>query len=140
MNFENIIYIDYYSILEFKNVYSSDFIDDGIINGNIAYHFQLLNRKLKNANNKSIYDDDYYKELDDFKSKIDALIGGEFRYDKFDNRFLFTEDGEDYQMENTASGLKQLRILQLLLKNRYLTENSFLIYWMMMRLLKFMII
>ena len=129
LNFENIVYVDSLSILEFDNERiiqsieeSNKFIDD-----RYPYHIQQLNRKLKNTGNKDIYDETYYEELDVFKRKIDDMIGGNFKYDEENKRFILEKDGEVYSMENTSSGLKQLGVIQLLLKNRELTENSFLI-------------
>lgn len=128
LNFENIIYIDSPSILDFIYEEPTPNIRDNfnIINENIPYHLQSLNKKIKNTSN-GIYDQDYYKELDVFKTKINQLIGGNFKYDKQKKRFLLETDEDTYQMENTASGLKQLGVIQLLLNNRELTENSFLI-------------
>ena len=130
LNYENIVYIDSLSILElydddkFKNPFDENnkFIDD-----EIPYHIQSLNRKLKNTKNKGIYDEEFYKEIDVFKSKIDDMIGGNFKYDKENKRFILETKDDNYSMQNTSSGLKQLGVIQLLLKNRELTENSFLI-------------
>ena len=129
LNFENIVYVDSLSILEFNNERTIQNIDESnnFIDDRYPYHIQQLNRKLKNTKRKGIYDDDYYKELDTFKRKIDNMIGGNFKYDEENKRFMLEKDGEDYSMENTSSGLKQLGVIQLLLKNRELTENSFLI-------------
>lgn len=130
LNYENIVYIDSLSVLElndeknFKNPLDENniFIDD-----EIPYHIQLLNRKLKNTNNKGIYDEEFYKELDIFKCKIDDMIGGNFKYDNENKKFILETEDDTYSMQNTSSGLKQLGIIQLLFKNRELTENSFLI-------------
>ena len=59
--------------------------------------------------------------------KIDDMIGGKFKYDRQNNRFLLKKDGETYTMQNTSSGVKHLGIIQLLMENRELTQNSFLI-------------
>ena len=129
LNFENIVYVDSLSILEFDNERPIQNIEESnkFIDTRYPYHIQQLNRKLKNTSNKDIYDETYYKELDIFKRKIDNMIGGNFRYDEENKRFILEKDGEIYSMENISSGLKQLGVIQLLLKNRELTENSFLI-------------
>ena len=113
-NFKNIIYIDSPSVLEFDNE----------INKQI--HFQLLNRKLRKLTS-DVYDDEAYKKLIEFKKKIDNLINGEFIYNPKSRKFSFKKDGLIFPMENTASGLKQLGILQILLEKNELTEDSFLI-------------
>ena len=129
LNFDDIIYIDSLSILELNNERTIQNLEEGsnFIKDKYPYHIQQLERKLKNTNNKGIYDGDFYKELDVFKRKMDDLIGGNFKYDEENKRFLLEIDGEDCPMQNTSSGLKQLGIIQLLLENRELTENSFLI-------------
>lgn len=123
-NFENVVYIDSLSILESLWAVGKP---DGCIDGEIPFHLQLLIQKLKNANNGNVYDEEYYRKLIDFKAKVDKMIGGNFAYDVSNDKFIFKSGGNEYPMENTASGLKQLGIIQLLLDNRELTEDSFLI-------------
>lgn len=114
-NFQNVIYIDSPSILE-NNPRSSQ------------YHLLVLERKLKKIKNPDeIYSDEFFKDLNDFKRRIDELIGGNFEYVPSEDVFIFKKDDETFSMENTASGLKQLATIQLLLDNNELTKNSFLI-------------
>lgn len=114
-NFQNVIYIDFPSILE-NNPRSSQ------------YHLRVLERKLKKIKNPDeIYSDEFFKDLNDFKRRIDELIGGNFEYVPSEDVFIFKKDDETFSMENTASGLKQLATIQLLLDNNELTKNSFLI-------------
>lgn len=114
-NFQNVIYIDSPSILE-NNPCSSQ------------YHLRVLERKLKKIKNPDeIYSDEFFKDLNDFKRRIDELIGGNFEYVPSEDVFIFKKDDETFSMENTASGLKQLATIQLLLDNNELTKNSFLI-------------
>lgn len=114
-NFQNVIYIDSPSILE--NNHRS-----------FQYHLQMLERKLKKIKSPDdVYDDEFFKDLNGFKDSIDELIGGNFEYVPSEDIFVFNKDGETYSMQNTASGLKQLATIQLLLKNNELTKNSFLI-------------
>lgn len=114
-NFQNVIYIDSPSILE-NNPRSSQ------------YHLRVLERKLKKIKNPDeIYSDEFFKDLNDFKRRIDELIGGNFEYIPSEDVFIFKKDDETFSMENTASGLKQLATIQLLLDNNELTKNSFLI-------------
>lgn len=114
-NFQNVIYIDSPSILE-NNPRSSQ------------YHLRVLERKLKKIKNPDeIYSDEFFKDLNDFKRRIDELIGGNFEYVPSEDVFIFKKDDKTFSMENTASGLKQLATIQLLLDNNELTKNSFLI-------------
>lgn len=114
-NFQNVIYLDSPSILE-NNPRSSQ------------YHLRVLERKLKKIKNPDeIYSDEFFKDLNDFKRRIDELIGGNFEYVPSEDVFIFKKDDETFSMENTASRLKQLATIQLLLDNNELTKNSFLI-------------
>lgn len=114
-NFQNVIYIDSPSILEGNT-------------RNSQYHLLILERKLKKIKNPDeLYDDEFYKDLNEFKDKIDKIIGGNFEYNPSEDKFVFNKDDETYSMQNTASGLKQLATIQLLLNNNELTRNSFLI-------------
>ena len=114
-NFQNVIYIDSPSILE-NNRRSSQF------------HLQILERKLKKVKNPDdVYDNEFFQDLNGFKKCIDDLIGGNFEYIPSEDIFVFNKDDETYSMQNTASGLKQLATIQLLLNNKELTKNSFLI-------------
>ena len=114
-NFQNVIYIDSPSILENNR-------------RNSQFHLQILERKLKKVKNlDEFYDDEFFKDLNGFKEGIDNLIGGNFEYVPSDDIFVFNKDDETYSMQSTASGLKQLATIQLLLNNNELTKNSFLI-------------
>lgn len=114
-NFQNVIYIDSPSILE-NNRRSSQ------------YHLQMLERKLKKIKRTDdVYGDEFYKDLNGFKTSIDELINGKFEYVPSEDIFIFNKDGETFSMQNTSSGLKQLATIQLLLDNNELTKNSFLI-------------
>ena len=53
--------------------------------------------------------------------KIESIIGGKFCLDR--GKFIFNS----FDMENTASGIKQIGVIQLLLFNHKLRQNSFLI-------------
>ena len=86
----------------------------------------MLNKKLRKSTS-DVYDDEAYKNIIAFKKNFDDLIDGEFIYNSKSRKFLFKKDENTFPMENTASGLKQLGILQILLENNELTEDSFLI-------------
>lgn len=127
-NYNNVLYVDSFSVLEFEEKtiphigFGNEFIDK-----NIPYHLQTLIEKLKKNPEKTVYDNKYYEELNDFKHNIDSLLEGNFIYDNSSKKFLFNKDNVEYPMENTASGLKQIGLLQLLLDTHELKENTFLI-------------
>lgn len=60
------------------------------------------------------------------EDKIKSMIGGEIVFEKGD--MVFKDKNQNpIPMKNTASGIKQIGIIQLLIKNRRLQENTFLI-------------
>ena len=110
--FENIIYIDSQSPFDLN-------IE------NTSYHIKSLREKLKNSKNKGVYDNEFYKKLNKFENSLKEMTKGDFKYE--DEKFIFEKNGIEYEMQNTSQGLKHLGILQLLFKNRWLSESSFLI-------------
>ena len=95
--------------------------------GKKQHHQSLLYQKLidQSAQN-DILDPDKNKEIIKFKNKIDKLINGKF---SFNNNGLleFRQNDQTFELPNTSTGLKSLGIIQLLLENRKLKENSYLI-------------
>ena len=91
------------------------------------YHQWLLYQKLVDQSSKSdILDDMNNKDIIKFKQNVDELINGEFN---FNNRGLleFKQDGKIFDLNNTSSGIKSIGMIQLLLENRKLKENTYLI-------------
>ena len=118
INYPKIVYIDSTSIFEFNKKYSK----------NDFHHLNLLYDKLSNFEEvNDVYDDIYNEDIIKFKEKFDYLINGQFKFDYKNNEFIFVSENKKYSMNNTSSGLKQLGILQVLLENRELVKDSFLI-------------
>ena len=95
--------------------------------GQKQYHQWLLYQKLVDQSSKSdILDDMNNKDIIKFKQNVDELINGEFN---FNNRGLleFKQDGKIFDLNNTSSGIKSIGMIQLLLENRKLKENTYLI-------------
>ena len=122
VKFEKIIYIDSAS------VFDSEEEEINLLLKNQPYHLRLLSRLLNiDGNKEDIYDPVFNQKLDELKDEIAALIGGYIFYDDEEDEFKFKMGEDEYSMKNTASGVKQLGIIQRLLSNRTLNENSFLI-------------
>ncbi len=122
INIKNIIYIDSPSIFNSKSM------SESVILRNQPYHLRFLSRILStHKNNDDVYDSLFNQKLDKFKDKITEILGGFIYYDDEKEEFFFKKDDKDYSMNNTASGVKQLGIIQMLLSIRKLTENSFII-------------
>ena len=118
INYPKIVYIDSTSNFEINKKYSK----------NDFHHLNLLYDKLSNFEEvNDVYDDIYNEDIIKFKEKFDYLINGQFKFDYKNNEFIFVSENKKYSMNNTSSGLKQLGILQVLLENRELVKDSFLI-------------
>ena len=95
--------------------------------GQKQYHQWLLYQKLADQSSKSdILDDINNGDIIKFKQDVDELINGQFN---FNNRGLleFKQNGKTFDLNNTSSGIKSIGMLQLLLENRKLKENTYLI-------------
>ena len=91
------------------------------------YHQMLLYQKLTDFSSKTdILDNIRNEDIIKFQNKLNEMIDGEF---SFNGRGLieFKRDGKILDLPNTSTGLKSIGILQLLLENRKLKENSYLI-------------
>lgn len=117
----DVYYIDSISILDmFDNIrFSSKKPID---------HIDFLKKNLINNSNDTlnVFDDKINKNIIDLEKEIKSIINGNFIYEN--REFAFScENGISSLMHNTASGIKQIGIIQLLLSNRKLKENCFLI-------------
>ena len=114
----DIYYIDSFSILDL----------DQNLGLNNSEHAKFLNDNLKKEADESddLFDDKVYEKIIKLEEEIEAIINGKFVYEN--GELVYTpENGERCRMKNTASGVKQIGIIQLLLNNRKLKEDSFLI-------------
>ena len=119
---KNIIYIDSQSIFDVRNLFRISYLK------NWQYHLRVLSKNLYlTKDNEDVSDSLFNEKSDECLNKINSLIGGFIYYDADESEFLFKKDDNNYHMKNTASGVKQLGIIQILLSNRILTRDSFLI-------------
>ena len=90
-------------------------------------HVDYLNLMLRDSEDESVemFDEKRNKNIIDVEGKIKEIINGKI---EFKHGFKFvSKDSEPCLMQNTASGIKQIGVIQLLLANRKLKEDSFLI-------------
>lgn len=88
------------------------------------------NKNLKSAlfnvqNTNDLFDNIVYEDTKNIENNFDSIINGHMKLD--DDGLNFYCGEEPISMKNTSSGIKQMAVLQLLLKNRKLTSNTFLI-------------
>lgn len=115
--FDQIIYVDSLAILDsYKNMLSSS----------VPFHFQDLLKKLKTKKEIDIYEDEFFRDMDDLKKDLTKIINGRIEFDSNFNEFIYKTENNNYPMSNTASGIKQLGIFQNLLDKNILKNNSFI--------------
>lgn len=130
LNFENILYIDSASIFEIPDKQSlvSIVLEEENNAFNLPYHLEYLLKLLKRRKNTSdVYAEENNEKIEYIKNGIYELIKGDIYFDISESTFKFKTSDEDYSMKNTASGVKQLGVIPLLLENGQLKENCFLI-------------
>jgi predicted ATPase len=67
------------------------------------------------------------KKLIEVQEKITDLLSGKFDFNQNSHEFEYKKNNRTFSTRNTASGLKQLGIIQLLLENRKLAQNGYLL-------------
>lgn len=115
-------YVDSFSIFDINNVprfsRSARYYD----------HVEYLKIMLQDDVDESVelFDEKRSKKIIDVEERIEDIINGKLEFDK--GNFTYVSEGSDpFPMNNTASGIKQIGVIQLLLANRKLKEDSFLI-------------
>ncbi len=115
-NISNVFYIESFSIFDKFNPFSST----------ETFHTKDLkdNLFLINPISRS-FDDESIKKLEEI---VDKVIGGRILKDKRGELYFASNDSNyTSSMKNTASGIKQIAVIQTLLHNRFLGEECVLI-------------
>lgn len=117
-NLNDIYYIDSFSILDL----------DQNLGLNDSEHAIFLTNNLKKEADASdeLFDDKINEDIIELEDEINKIIKGEFIYENGELTYV-NNNGEKCRMKNTASGIKQVGIIQLLLNNRKLKRDSFLV-------------
>ena len=113
-----IFYIDSFSSLDINQ-------SNGLNNTN---HVQSLLKSIEKESDESadLFDPVKNRDINKLLVDINGLISGKLHYE--DGELKYSDEyGITCYMSNTASGIKQIGIIQLLLGNRKLKKNSFLI-------------
>ena len=110
---KDVFYIDSLSILD---VFTSS---------NFENHLKFLKNCLTESN-LDIFDNKINDKIIDLEESINKILHGYFVYEKGEFNFISSSNVKS-QIYNTASGIKQIGIIQLLLANRQLKDNCVLI-------------
>lgn len=121
--FNRVFYIGTLSLFDLDKYINSPLIDEKPLFG-YEYHMDELITYLSKLNPKKNVPDNIQK----IQNKIENMIEGQFKSNVRYYNFSFSqEDNEKIEPVNTSSGIKQIGMLQLLLKNNHLIPGSFLI-------------
>ncbi|WP_296894554.1 AAA family ATPase [uncultured Methanobrevibacter sp.] len=114
----DVFYIDSASVLDLSQTFGLQNTD----------HFRFLEEYLRPQSDEStaLFDEKINKNIINIEKEICKIIKGRFRY-KNEELYFFQEDGGEFLMKNTASGIKEIGIIQMLLAHRKLKNNCFLI-------------
>lgn len=120
----DVFYIDSFSIFDLDRIPPRF----RIRNRSYYDHVDYLNLILKDSEDESkdMFDRNKNRDIRPVEKKVRDIINGkiEFNNGKF---IYYPNDSAPCDMQSTASGIKQIGIIQLLLSNRKLKEDSFLI-------------
>ena len=123
LNIYDIFYIDSFSIFDL------DKLPLRTNRGRNYYdHVDYLRAMLRENEDESIelFDEKRNKNIIEVEEKIKNIIGGKIELK--DGKFNFnSKNNPPLRMQDTASGIKQIGVIQLLLSSRKLKEDSFLI-------------
>lgn len=93
------------------------------------YRAKILKKALENEKKIDILDavlgkEELYKDL---LERIHKIILGEFEYSQNNKDFIYRKEGYVFNKKNVATGIKSFGIIEILLKNKQLDENTILI-------------
>lgn len=123
-NIEHVFYLDSFSTfdLPLREIKSVSEYGNAITD----HATQLAKNICDESEAEILFDDIDNKEIIEIEEKIRTIIGGKLEIE--DGQFIYrTTDNSRHTMINTASGIKQIGVLQKLLSNRKLKPESFLI-------------
>ena len=114
----DVFYIDSASALDLSQTFGLQNTD----------HFRFLEEYLRPQSDEStaLFDEKINENIINIEKEIRKIIKGQFRY-KNEELYFIQEDGGEFLMKNTASGIKEIGIIQMLLAHRKLKDNCFLI-------------
>lgn len=112
----DVFYIDSFSLFD-------SILFEGLSN---TVHLKQLTEIFKNTKQpKRLFDDVINQNIIKIEEEIKDIIQGKFEYSR--DGMTFNSANHSHTMKNTASGLKQFGIIQILIQSRKLTPNTYLI-------------
>lgn len=89
-------------------------------------HIEYLKKMLQEDSDESLdlFDDKRNKKIISVEKRIEEIINGKIKFNKGEFSFI-SKNLKPCKMQNTASGIKQIGVIQLLLSNRKLKRIVF---------------
>ena len=78
------------------------------------------------SSKNDILDEFENKKTIEFERKLNSIIEGKFKIDN-SGLFKFKQNSKEFSLANTSTGIKTIGMIQILLENRKLHKNSYLI-------------
>lgn len=126
-NIENIFYLDSFSIFDLPRRITSINKGYGRVFVRETDHARKLSENILDESEAEVYFDNIdNKEIIEIEERVKGIIGGSIEI-KEGNIIYKTTDNSWHSLVNTASGIKQIGVVQKLLSNRKLKPQSFLI-------------
>ena len=112
---ENVFYLDSFSFFDLLSRGGSQNTE----------HVSHVFNSIEDDQSNTWADEIKNKNIIKIEEKLFEITGGTFVYDNRNIKFI--KDDAEVLMKNTASGIKQVGVIQMLLNTRKLKQNSFLI-------------
>lgn len=112
----DVIYVDSLSIFDFRK---------RRLNNHVSHLMDYI--FISEDDSLEFFNPESYKKIIIVEDKIKDLLKGKFVIGKFGELKFISDDGYESQIIDISSGMKQIMVIQRLLSNQKLKENSFLI-------------
>lgn len=134
---ENVFYVDSVSLLDLKHSTSStphmkdlfrslDHLESEVNNSNTKLILEKIEGIIKGSYGQGFGNKLFTTEIEKHESELDHMINEHFK-ERFGKEIRNPKSKVKTFIHNTPSGIKQIGIIQILLKNNLLKEDSYLI-------------
>lgn len=127
---KNIAYIESPQIIDSLNSYEETFSEKFLgKNPKLKFYGNQLEKMLTTRRKSNlVFDDERNLQIKKLLNKIEKIIRGEMIFDEQGNReFVFQKGSYKIDTSNVATGIKTFSIIQILIKNNWLNEETILI-------------
>lgn len=110
-------------LLDYTNTNTLKELEKNLI-ADATKHLENVLQEEKNKFVKHTSNNEVVGVFKNCQKKLDGILGGKIEYDNETNRWQFKQGNQKFSVGVMAEGIKKIAILDTLLGNGYLTENS----------------